>query len=202
MGSAVEDWAPRDLGQVPGLTPGLTPCLTPSLCRGSQETVLGCNHGIQPRGLSHCGPGRPPAWGGCGRCLRPLTSIFRGAIEQGTGRQNPPGEPPAVTLWGRVGGTGGSGLQPVKDLGQVPPLSGPHGRTDGAGAWPLPGGVAWGPVCFPQAGVPPTALTALVPLQLSCYDQAKQLVLSTGYLSDNIFTHFVASFIAVSGLHG
>ncbi|XP_004374143.1 mitochondrial dicarboxylate carrier isoform X1 [Trichechus manatus latirostris] len=33
--------------------------------------------------------------------------------------------------------------------------------------------------------------------QLSCYDQAKQLVLSTGYLADNIFTHFVASFIAV-----
>ncbi|OBS83014.1 hypothetical protein A6R68_22995 [Neotoma lepida] len=32
--------------------------------------------------------------------------------------------------------------------------------------------------------------------QLSCYDQAKQLVLSTGYLCDNIFTHFVSSFIA------
>ncbi|XP_029454953.1 mitochondrial dicarboxylate carrier isoform X2 [Rhinatrema bivittatum] len=32
--------------------------------------------------------------------------------------------------------------------------------------------------------------------QLSCYDQAKQLVLTTGLLSDNIFTHFVASFIA------
>ncbi|XP_055971768.1 mitochondrial dicarboxylate carrier [Sorex fumeus] len=32
--------------------------------------------------------------------------------------------------------------------------------------------------------------------QLSCYDQAKQLVLSTGYMSDNIFTHFIASFIA------
>ncbi|XP_049632710.1 mitochondrial dicarboxylate carrier [Suncus etruscus] len=32
--------------------------------------------------------------------------------------------------------------------------------------------------------------------QLSCYDQAKQLVLSTGYLSDNILTHFIASFIA------
>ncbi|XP_077022328.1 mitochondrial dicarboxylate carrier [Tamandua tetradactyla] len=32
--------------------------------------------------------------------------------------------------------------------------------------------------------------------QLSCYDQAKQLVLSTGRLSDNIFTHFLASFIA------
>ncbi|XP_008574525.1 PREDICTED: mitochondrial dicarboxylate carrier isoform X3 [Galeopterus variegatus] len=32
--------------------------------------------------------------------------------------------------------------------------------------------------------------------QLSCYDQAKQLVLSTGFLSDNIFTHFIASFIA------
>ncbi|EPY89654.1 mitochondrial dicarboxylate carrier-like protein, partial [Camelus ferus] len=32
--------------------------------------------------------------------------------------------------------------------------------------------------------------------QLSCYDQAKQLVLSTGYLSDSIFTHFIASFIA------
>ncbi|CAK6438619.1 unnamed protein product [Pipistrellus nathusii] len=32
--------------------------------------------------------------------------------------------------------------------------------------------------------------------QLSCYDQAKQLVLSTGYLSDGIFTHFIASFIA------
>ena len=35
--------------------------------------------------------------------------------------------------------------------------------------------------------------------QLSCYDQAKQLVLSTGHLSDGIFTHFIASFIAVSG---
>nr|KAF6457278.1 hypothetical protein HJG63_011794 [Rousettus aegyptiacus] len=32
--------------------------------------------------------------------------------------------------------------------------------------------------------------------QLSCYDQAKQLVLSTGYLPDNIVTHFIASFIA------
>lgn len=39
-------------------------------------------------------------------------------------------------------------------------------------------------------------------VQLSCYDQAKQLVLSTGYLSDNIFTHFVSSFIAVSTPHG
>lgn len=35
-------------------------------------------------------------------------------------------------------------------------------------------------------------------LQLSCYDQAKQLVLATGLLSDNIFTHFLSSFIAVS----
>ncbi|KAJ1128789.1 hypothetical protein NDU88_007164 [Pleurodeles waltl] len=32
--------------------------------------------------------------------------------------------------------------------------------------------------------------------QLACYDQAKQLVLTTGILSDNIFTHFLASFIA------
>ncbi|NXA76297.1 DIC protein, partial [Thryothorus ludovicianus] len=32
--------------------------------------------------------------------------------------------------------------------------------------------------------------------QLSCYDQAKQLVLATGLLSDNIFTHFLSSFIA------
>ncbi|NXV45665.1 DIC protein, partial [Uria aalge] len=32
--------------------------------------------------------------------------------------------------------------------------------------------------------------------QLACYDQSKQLVLSTGLLSDNIFTHFLASFIA------
>uniref|UniRef100_A0A8C3PGY1 Mitochondrial dicarboxylate carrier n=1 Tax=Calidris pygmaea TaxID=425635 RepID=A0A8C3PGY1_9CHAR len=32
--------------------------------------------------------------------------------------------------------------------------------------------------------------------QLACYDQAKQLVLSTGLLSDNVFTHFLASFIA------
>lgn len=38
--------------------------------------------------------------------------------------------------------------------------------------------------------------------QLSCYDQAKQLVLGTGYLSDGIFTHFVASFIAVSARWG
>ncbi|XP_005989136.1 mitochondrial dicarboxylate carrier [Latimeria chalumnae] len=32
--------------------------------------------------------------------------------------------------------------------------------------------------------------------QLACYDQSKQLVLSTGFFSDNIFTHFLASFIA------
>lgn len=35
-------------------------------------------------------------------------------------------------------------------------------------------------------------------LQLACYDQAKQLVLNTGVMSDNIFTHFLASSIAVS----
>ncbi|MFT7802570.1 mitochondrial dicarboxylate carrier-like [Arapaima gigas] len=32
--------------------------------------------------------------------------------------------------------------------------------------------------------------------QLSCYDQAKQIVLSTGFMSDNIFTHLLASSIA------
>ncbi|KAL7377930.1 hypothetical protein ABVT39_006366 [Epinephelus coioides] len=32
--------------------------------------------------------------------------------------------------------------------------------------------------------------------QLSCYDQSKQLVLATGYLTDNILTHFLASVLA------
>ncbi|XP_013880649.1 mitochondrial dicarboxylate carrier isoform X2 [Austrofundulus limnaeus] len=32
--------------------------------------------------------------------------------------------------------------------------------------------------------------------QLSCYDQSKQLVLATGYFTDNIFTHFLASVFA------
>ncbi|NXU56591.1 DIC protein, partial [Turnix velox] len=32
--------------------------------------------------------------------------------------------------------------------------------------------------------------------QLACYDQAKQLVLATGLLSDNVITHFLSSFIA------
>ncbi|KAE8283287.1 Mitochondrial dicarboxylate carrier Solute carrier family 25 member 10 [Larimichthys crocea] len=32
--------------------------------------------------------------------------------------------------------------------------------------------------------------------QLSCYDQSKQLVLVTGYLTDNILTHFLASVFA------
>ncbi|NWS86409.1 DIC protein, partial [Toxostoma redivivum] len=32
--------------------------------------------------------------------------------------------------------------------------------------------------------------------QLSCYDQAKQLVLATGLMSDNVFAHFLSSFIA------
>ncbi|XP_042198483.1 mitochondrial dicarboxylate carrier isoform X2 [Callorhinchus milii] len=32
--------------------------------------------------------------------------------------------------------------------------------------------------------------------QLACYDQAKQLVLATGFLSDNFLTHFLSSFIA------
>uniref|UniRef100_A0A3B5A857 Solute carrier family 25 member 10 n=1 Tax=Stegastes partitus TaxID=144197 RepID=A0A3B5A857_9TELE len=37
--------------------------------------------------------------------------------------------------------------------------------------------------------------------QLSCYDQSKQLVLATGYLTDNILTHFLASVFAVSDSH-
>uniref|UniRef100_A0A1A8JRT9 Mitochondrial dicarboxylate carrier n=2 Tax=Nothobranchius TaxID=28779 RepID=A0A1A8JRT9_NOTKU len=32
--------------------------------------------------------------------------------------------------------------------------------------------------------------------QLACYDQAKQLVLGTGIMGDNMLTHFVSSFIA------
>ncbi|KAM7393946.1 hypothetical protein PAMP_020779 [Pampus punctatissimus] len=32
--------------------------------------------------------------------------------------------------------------------------------------------------------------------ELACYDQAKQLVLGTGMMGDNIFTHFLSSFIA------
>ncbi|XP_078427350.1 mitochondrial dicarboxylate carrier isoform X2 [Cetorhinus maximus] len=32
--------------------------------------------------------------------------------------------------------------------------------------------------------------------QLACYDQAKQLVLHTGFMSDNIFTHLFSSFVA------
>ncbi|XP_031417667.1 mitochondrial dicarboxylate carrier-like [Clupea harengus] len=32
--------------------------------------------------------------------------------------------------------------------------------------------------------------------QLACYDQAKQLVLGTGLLGDNVLTHFLSSFIA------
>ncbi|XP_030592142.1 mitochondrial dicarboxylate carrier isoform X1 [Archocentrus centrarchus] len=34
--------------------------------------------------------------------------------------------------------------------------------------------------------------------QLACYDQSKELVLATGYLTDNILTHFLASVFAVS----
>lgn len=33
--------------------------------------------------------------------------------------------------------------------------------------------------------------------QLACYDQAKQLVLGTGFMGDNMLTHFLSSFIAV-----
>lgn len=32
--------------------------------------------------------------------------------------------------------------------------------------------------------------------QLACYDQAKQLVLGTGVMGDNILTHFLSSFLA------
>ncbi|XP_041072781.1 mitochondrial dicarboxylate carrier [Carcharodon carcharias] len=31
---------------------------------------------------------------------------------------------------------------------------------------------------------------------LACYDQAKQLILHTGFMSDNIFAHFLSSFVA------
>jgi hypothetical protein len=67
----------------------------------------------------------------------------------------------------------------------------------------LPGNVTVGPCMLSPSWRPflgPDGPCS--PLQLSCYDQAKQLVLSTGYLSDNIFTHFLASFIAVSGRSG
>lgn len=37
-----------------------------------------------------------------------------------------------------------------------------------------------------------------ISLQLACYDQSKQLVLATDYLTDNILTHFLASVFAVS----
>lgn len=62
-----------------------------------------------------------------------------------------------------------------------------------------PGGVPGGPclLCL-EPGPIPQSFSSPPPPQLSCYDQAKQLVLSTGYLSDGVLTHFVASFIAVS----
>lgn len=62
-----------------------------------------------------------------------------------------------------------------------------------------PGGVPGGPcVLSLELGAISQACPPPPPPQLSCYDQAKQLVLSTGYLTDGVFTHFVASFIAVS----
>ncbi|XP_035763932.1 mitochondrial dicarboxylate carrier [Neolamprologus brichardi] len=36
----------------------------------------------------------------------------------------------------------------------------------------------------------------LLTTTLACYDQSKELVLATGYLTDNIFTHFLASVFA------
>lgn len=41
-----------------------------------------------------------------------------------------------------------------------------------------------------------TVFLCLFFLQLACYDQAKQLVLGTGVMGDNILTHFLSSFIA------
>jgi len=47
-------------------------------------------------------------------------------------------------------------------------------------------------------GCGPTVVRAMVvnAAQLASYSQAKQIVLSTGYFSDNIFLHFVASMIS------
>lgn len=47
-------------------------------------------------------------------------------------------------------------------------------------------------------GVTMTSTRALLMTvaQVACYDQAKQLLLSSGYFKDNIITHFTASFIA------
>lgn len=40
---------------------GLVPDLFPSSGRGSEEAVLGCNHGLQSRDVGHRGPGRASA---------------------------------------------------------------------------------------------------------------------------------------------
>ncbi|XP_014386723.1 PREDICTED: mitochondrial dicarboxylate carrier, partial [Myotis brandtii] len=70
--------------------------------------------------------------------------------------------------------------------------------TDVAGAPPSPPSAEGLRKLFSGATMASSRGMLVTVGQLSCYDQAKQLVLGTGYLSDGIFTHFIASFIAVS----
>lgn len=154
---------------------GRAPDVSPSCGRGSEEAVLGRDHGVQSRDAGHRGPGAPSPWGG--RDPGRLASALREVPQEGSGH----------------GMRAGRGL-----VGPPPPgvvtVGDPQSRW--FGLCPA-GGVGLG--CFPRAGGSPSCPDLSALPQLSCYDQAKQLVLSTGHLSDGIFTHFIASFIAVSG---
>lgn len=163
-------------------------------CRRPEEALLWSNHGIQPWGPRHCGPGRGPVQNGAyGQTS--MTSIL---CPQGLQHSSEHWEP-----WGDscCPGRGWAQVvqrQPASDFEADPHL---HVQVT-AGACSLSDIVMWPLSTLPGLGGFFDHDCSHSYVQLSCYDQAKQLVLSTGYLSDNIFTHFVSSFIAVSAPHG
>ncbi|KGL90280.1 Mitochondrial dicarboxylate carrier, partial [Charadrius vociferus] len=138
-------------------------------------------------------------------CRQMTYSLTRFAIYEtardrlGQGSQGPPPFYQKVLL-GAVGGERGGGAAPPQHL------SGAQGRQDLAAH---PCAVEKGDLgaamkkrnkglkkLFSGATMASSRGALVTVGQLSCYDQAKQLVLTTGLLSDNIFTHFLASFIA------
>ncbi|NWX15433.1 DIC protein, partial [Aegotheles bennettii] len=138
-------------------------------------------------------------------CRQMTYSLTRFAIYEtardrlGQGSQGPPPFYQKVLL-GAVGGFTGGFVGTPADMVNVRSVL-PASRCSGSG-WGV-GGCA--DPTLPTEGLKKlfsgatmaSSRGALVTVgQLSCYDQAKQLVLATGLLSDNIFTHFLASFIA------
>ncbi|NXL17023.1 DIC protein, partial [Setophaga kirtlandii] len=140
-------------------------------------------------------------------CRQMTYSLTRfGIYETAKNRMSNQGPPPFYqkVLLAAVGGFTGGFVGTPADMVNVrmqndmkqPPNQRRKGWARSARAWQPAVGKEGVKKLFSGASVASLRGALVTVGQLSCYDQAKQLVLATGFLSDNVFTHFLSSFIA------